>query len=408
MTAEQIRTVSPERAILGAILSGWRGDPTDLGITSADFTDPNMGTVWETIRQHGPDPITVQRALADTPLRNRTMLVPELREEACVPGSVEYYAGLVARDADLRGLTACGQRIAQLGTLDRDPEELIEEARTLLDKAPRRATAELVSMSDVMAAAVERTEHPEVGVPWPWDVNDLLLPLAPGRLYVVGARPGIGKSLFGQGLAVDFARRGHRVAFASLEMSREELGQRMLAQVASVDLGRMLRGQVPEQDWERLSRAASHLNGLPILMDDTPSQTIAHVRRHARDVKRRGGLGLVVLDYLQIVVPRDRRTPRQEQVAEMSRALKLLARDLEVPVVAMAQVNRGSLQSADKRPNMGHLRESGAIEADADVVILLHQDPDLPGQLDVMVEKQRNGPKGVRPLMISGHYSRIE
>lgn len=408
MTVDTIHEIRPERSILGAVLSGWRGDLADLALTEADFADPNMGAVWDAITRHGRDPLTVQQALLDGPLKNRPALIAELVSEACGFGSVEYYAGQIAADADRRGLIACGQRIQQLGTIDRDPEDLIEEARTLLDQAPRRVNGTVTTMTEVLADAIDGIEHPEKGTPWPWDVNDLLMPLSAGRLYIVAGRPGMGKSLIGQGLAVDFARRHLPVAFASLEMSRRELGQRMLAQVGTVNIGRMARGEIGETDWERVRTATTHLGQLPIHVDDTPTQTVAHIRRHARDVKRRHSLGLIVVDYLQLVTARDSRAPRHEQVAEMSRSLKLLARDLEVPVVALAQLNRASVSRSDKRPAMSDLRESGAIEADADAVILLHQDLDIPGELLLIADKQRNGPKGDRSLLIAGHYSRIE
>lgn len=410
MTTQQVQTISPERALIGALLAGARIPLDDLGITSGDFADPAMGTVWETIERHGRDPLTVQRALADTPLRNQPTIVTDLVGEACAPGSVEYYAGIIAADADRRGLVNAGLRIQQLGTLDRDPEELIEEARTMLDKAPRRLNWDTPSMADVIADALDAAEHPDQGLPWPWhDVNNLMIPLMADRLYVIGARPAVGKSLVGQAIAVDVARRGRPVAFASLEMSYRQLGQRMIASTATIELGHLVRGSMTDGDWNRSATASKNLIGLPILIDDTPGQTIAHIRRHARDVKRRcGDLGVVIVDYLQLVRPRDARVRREEQVSEMSRSLKLLSRELHVPVVALAQLNRAAA-GKDATPTMANLRESGAIEQDADVVVLLHRDDDeFPGQIEWIAEKQRDGQKGRESLMVAGHHARIE
>lgn len=403
--------IDVERAVLGAVLSpGWRGSASDLGLAASDFANPHMGTVWETIERVGTEAHTVQTALRETPLRADGMMVVTLVGEACIPALVDSYVVKIQAAADRRGLMQYAQRVYQLAQSDsRDPEEVIDEARLMLEKAPRRSRGTLVPFADVLRRSVDRIENPDTGAKWPWDLNDMLVGLQAGRLYVVAARPGHGKTLVGQGLAVHFARLNRPVAVAMLEMPDDELGMRALSDAATVDIGSMYRGNVQEKSWTDIGAAVENMSDLPIFIDDTPTQTVGHIRRHAREVQRQhGSLGLIVVDYLQLISSRDKGMPRHEQVAEISRSLKLLARDLKVPVVAMAQLNRGPTSRTDKTPQLSDLRESGAIEADADVVILLWPDEKEQWILNVTVGKQRHGPKGNRQLQMAGHFSRLE
>jgi replicative DNA helicase len=213
----------------------------------------------------------------------------------------------------------------------------------------------------------------------------------------------------GTNLALHFAHKHrHAVLLASLEMSEKEVGQRLLAAHASVNLTNLQMGTSDEAAWSRIAKRSQELADLPITVDDSPAQGVTAIRKAARDVQRqRDDLALIVVDYLQLVRPHDTRVNRTEQVAEISRGLKLLARETGACVVAMAQTNREAIKHSDGKPKMSDLRESGAIEADADVVILMHQpDPDT-ADLELIVDKNRHGPKGVCRLALQGYYARL-
>lgn len=241
-----------------------------------------------------------------------------------------------------------------------------------------------------------------IGVPTGFDDLDALTNgLHPGQLVIVAARPAIGKST----LALDFARAAslhHQqtsVVF-SLEMGRNEITMRMLSAEARVPLHHMRSGSMTDQDWERIARTTGAVSSAPLFIDDSPNMTMMEIRAKCRRLKQRHNLRLVVLDYLQLMSSGKRVESRQVEVSEFSRSLKLLAKELDVPVVALSQLNRGPEQRTDKKPMLSDLRESGSLEQDADVVILLHREDayekESPraGEADFIVAKHRNGPTG--------------
>lgn len=245
------------------------------------------------------------------------------------------------------------------------------------------------------------------------DLDAMLNGLQPGQLVVIGARPAIGKSTF----ALDIARhaavtRGETTAFFSLEMGATELTMRLLSAEARVLLQRMRSGSLTDLDWHALAKVTGPTGDAPLLIDETPGNTVPAIRAKCRRIQQAHGLRLVVVDYLQLMSGA-RSESRQNDVAEMSRALKLMAKELGVPVIALSQLNRNAEQRADKKPALADLRESGAVEQDADVVILLHRedayDPESPrsGEADLIVAKHRNGPTGTVTVAFQGHYSRF-
>jgi replicative DNA helicase len=225
-------------------------------------------------------------------------------------------------------------------------------------------------------------------------LDDLTGGLPAGELVVVAARPSIGKTSVALTFAGHSAREGRTVLFTSLEMSRRALATRMLCSESGVD-GQLVRtGRLGNEDVERLSEVRTRLLHLPLAVDDCPEQSVLRIAANARRLKRQGKLDLVVVDYLQLVAPGGRQEPRHEQVAEISRRLKALAKELEVPVLALSQLNRECESRPDGRPKLADLRESGQIEADADQVLLLHRPKGHEDQLEVIVAKNRNGPTG--------------
>jgi replicative DNA helicase len=254
-----------------------------------------------------------------------------------------------------------------------------------------------------------------VGVPTGFtDLDGLTNGLHPGQLVVVAARPGLGKST----LALDFARAasiksGLTSVIFSLEMTRNEITMRLLSAEARVGLHHMRTGSLGDDDWTKLARKMSEVASAPLFIDDSPNMTMMEIRAKCRRLKQRHDLKLVVVDYLQLMSSGKRVESRQQEVAEFSRALKLLAKELEVPVVALSQLNRGPEQRTDKKPMLSDLRESGSIEQDSDMVILLHREDayerESPraGEADFIVAKHRNGPTATITVAFQGHYSRF-
>jgi replicative DNA helicase len=233
-------------------------------------------------------------------------------------------------------------------------------------------------------------------------------------MVVIAARPALGKST----LALDLARAasvkaGLTSVIFSLEMSRNEITMRLLSAEARVPLHSMRTGQMGEDDWARLARRMSEVVDAPMFIDDSPNMSMMEIRAKCRRLKQRHDLRLVIIDYLQLMSSPKRVENRQQEVSDMSRSLKLLAKELDVPVVAVAQLNRGPEQRTDKRPLLADLRESGSIEQDSDVVILLHREDayerESPraGEADFIVAKHRNGPTATVTVAFQGHYSRF-
>lgn len=246
------------------------------------------------------------------------------------------------------------------------------------------------------------------------DLDRLLSGLQPSDLIICAARPGMGKTSFCLNIAQQVAvKEKLPVAIFSLEMSREQLVQRMLAAEAMVEQQRLRTGYLTEDDWARLVNAAGILGEAPIYIDDTPAISALEVRAKARRLQSETGLGLVVVDYLQLMQAHRRVDSRQQEIALISRAMKALARELNVPVMVLSQLNRGVEQRQDKRPVMADLLESGAIEADADVIIFLYRpqyydpDTDKKGIAEVIVAKHRNGPVGTVEMAFLPEYTKF-
>jgi replicative DNA helicase len=282
-------------------------------------------------------------------------------------------------------------------------------------------TEDYVPLTDAVTAAIDEIEaakHTDgkfTGVPTGFaDLDDLTNGFHPGQMIIVAARPAMGKST----LALDFARSAaitHDLPtiFFSLEMGRSEIAMRLLSAEASVPLQNMRKGTVDGRDWTTIAATRGRINDAPLYIDDSPNMTLVEIRAKCRRLKQRVGLKMVVIDYLQLMTSGKRVESRQQEVSEFSRALKLLAKELQVPVLALSQLNRGPEQRADKMPALSDLRESGSIEQDADMVILLHRESayerDSPraGEADLIVAKHRNGPTRTVTVAFHGHFSRF-
>jgi replicative DNA helicase len=246
------------------------------------------------------------------------------------------------------------------------------------------------------------------------DLDELTNGFHPGQLIIVAARPALGKST----LALDFCRAASiknnlPSIFFSLEMGKSEIAMRLLSAEASVPLQNMRKGTVDNRDWTTIASTRGRINDAPFYIDDSPNLTLVEIRAKCRRLKQKVGLQMVVIDYLQLMTSGKKVESRQQEVSEFSRALKLLAKELQVPVIALSQLNRGPEQRADKKPAISDLRESGSLEQDADMVILLHREnafeKDNPraGEADFIVAKHRNGPTATITVGFQGHLSRF-
>ena len=334
-----------------------------------------------------------------------------------------YYARIVRERAILRRLVEVGTRIVQLGYAgDGDADELVDRAEAeIYGVTDRRVSDDYLPLAEIMPGALDEIEAigsrggTLAGVPTGFgDLDALTNGLHPGQMVVIAARPAMGKSA----LALDIARAasvksGLTSVLFSLEMSRNEITMRLLSAEARVPLHAMRTGQLGEDDWTRLARRISEVVDAPLFIDDSPNMSMVEIRSKCRRLKQRNDLKLVIVDYLQLMSSPKRVENRQQEVSELSRSLKLLAKELQVPVVALAQLNRGPELRSDKRPLLADLRESGSIEQDSDVVILLHREdayePESPraGEADLIVAKHRNGPTATVTVAFQGHYSRF-
>jgi len=334
-----------------------------------------------------------------------------------------YYARIVRERAILRRLVEVGTRIAQLGyTGDADADELVDRAQAeIYGVTERRVSDDYLPLSEIMPGTLLEIESigsrggSMTGVPTGFaDLDALTNGLHAGQMIVIAARPALGKST----LALDLARaasikHGLASVIFSLEMSRNEITMRLLSAEARVGLHAMRTGQMNDDDWTRLARRMSEVAHAPMFIDDSPNMSMMEIRAKCRRLKQQHDLRLVIIDYLQLMSSPKRVENRQQEVSELSRSLKLLAKELNVPVVAVAQLNRGPEQRTDKRPLLSDLRESGSIEQDSDVVILLHREdayePESPraGEADFIVAKHRNGPTTTVTVAFQGHYSRF-
>ncbi len=322
----------------------------------------------------------------------------------------------------LRRLIGVAHEIAEIGYgLPDDVTEAVDRAEAMVfDVAQRRSADTISPLQELLSRSLDRLEElygrgeTITGVPSGFhDLDEHLAGLQPSNLVVVGARPSMGKTAFALGIAANAAILGTPVLFFSLEMSHLEIAQRVLCAEARVDASRMRNGRLLEGDWPKISHAIGRLGNAPLHIDDNPNVTVMDIRAKARRMKSREGLGMVVVDYLQLMTGRHGAENRQVEISEISRGLKILARELEIPVVALSQLSRSLESRADKRPMLADLRESGAIEQDADVVMFIYRDEVYNqestdrGAAEIIIAKHRNGPTGIVQLAFVGNYARF-
>ncbi len=421
-----------EESVLGAMLLSRDAIAAALECcTAEDFYKPAHAHVFAAItalytRGEPADPVTVAEELRRSGLADAVgdpALLVSLQVNTPSTANAGHYARIVEEHALLRRLVAVAGEIAELGySVPEDVEQAVDRAETLVfEVAQRRVVDTLSPLRDLLAQSLDHLEHlyereeTITGVPTGYtDLDERLAGLQPSNLVVVGARPAMGKTSFALGIVNHAAMATSKpVLLFSLEMSHLELTQRLLCSEARVDATRMRNGRLLDSDWPKISDAIGRLGDAPIFIDDNPNVTVMDIRAKARRLMARQGLGLVVIDYLQLMTGRNRAESRQVEVSEISRGLKILARELNVPVIALSQLSRNLEMRQDKRPVLADLRESGSIEQDADVVLFIYRDevynPDSPdrGTAEILIAKHRNGPVGNVQLAFLDHYTRF-
>ncbi|MCW2278229.1 replicative DNA helicase [Heliophilum fasciatum] len=374
------------------------------------------------------DLVTVTEALRQSSDLERVGSIPYLIELGnVVPTSanVEHYAKIVAEKSLLRQIISTATRITQKGYAgEEEVDRLLDEAeQAFLAIAQRQARDGVVVLRDVLVQTLDHIEKlynrrgDVTGVATHYrDLDRMTAGLQPSDLIIVAARPAMGKTAFCLNIAQNAAVHDKTtVALFSLEMSREQLVQRMLSSEALIDQQRLRTGALTEQDWDALTRAITPLSEAPIYIDDTAGITVMEMRAKCRRLKLEKNLGLVVIDYLQLMQGSGgkRSENRQQEISDISRSLKALARELHVPVVALSQLSRSVEQTTDKKPNLSHLRESGALEQDADVVMFIYREDyyfpetENKGIAEIIVAKHRNGPVGSVELGFLREYTKF-
>ncbi|GIW97480.1 MAG: replicative DNA helicase [Pirellulaceae bacterium] len=340
----------------------------------------------------------------------------------------EYYAEIVRDKATLRRLIDAGTTILRDAYDEtQDPQELLGRAeQTVFAIQDDRSNNHAMSIGQLMTESMERIDarlkgtHAHGGVDTHFaDYDALCGGLHNGELIILAARPSMGKTALALNIAENVALKSRvPVLFVSLEMSGIELADRLLCSVARVNGHRLRNGTISQEDRKRLVQKAIEIGNAPLFVDDSPSRTVSEIAAVGRRIRTtEKALGLVVIDYLQLIEPDNPRDPRQEQVAKIARRLKRLARELQVPVLCLAQLNRQAEDSKDHRPRLSHLRESGAIEQDADVVMFVHREEyyhrgeeaqQYAGQAEIIIAKQRNGPIGTVELAWESEFTRFQ
>ena len=400
-------------------------------ITGEDFYNRQYGVLFETMVELNDsgrpvDLVTLQDKLREKDVPPEISSLEFIRDLiTAVPTSanVKYYAGIVAEKSTLRKLIRLNEEIANTCYAGKEGlEEILETTeKKVFDLVQRRNTGDFVPIRQVVMNAMDRIEKASrnkgnvTGIPTGFiDLDYKTAGLQPSDLILIAARPSMGKTAFVLNIAQNVAfKQGMTVAMFSLEMSKEQFVNRLFSLESKVDSQHLRTGNLTDAEWESLIESAGVIGKSNLIIDDTPGITIAELRSKCRKYKLEYDLKLIIIDYLQLMTSGQRSETRQQEISDISRSLKALARELQVPVIALSQLSRAVEQRPEHRPMLSDLRESGAIEQDADVVMFLYRDdyynPDTEkkGIAEVIIAKQRNGPIGTIELVWLPDYTKF-
>ncbi len=431
-------SLEAEQAVLGGLMleeAAW--DKIADVLTTEDFYRHDHRLIFQAVSelvaaQRPVDVVTVSEHLESQGRLEEAgglAYLAALAQNTPSAANIHAYASIVREKAVLRALIRVGQEITERAFQPegRPVAELLDAAEQAvfhIAEQGARGRAGFTNIKDLLTRAVDRIDalfqqdNPITGVPTGFaDFDEMTSGLQPSDLIIVAGRPSMGKTTFAMNIAEHVAvREGLPVAVFSMEMPGEQLAMRLMSSLGRIDQHKVRTGRLEDDDWPKLTMAVGELAEAPLFIDDTPALTPNELRARARRLARENGgkLGLIVIDYLQLMQVAGHSENRAGEISEISRSLKGLAKELDVPVIALSQLNRSLEQRPNKRPVMSDLRESGAIEQDADVIVFIYRDevynedsPDK-GTAEIIIGKQRNGPIGTIRLTFLGQYTRFE
>jgi replicative DNA helicase len=426
------QNIEAEQAVLGAILLNSEALITAMErLANEDFYRGTHQRIYEAMIELVEEDEPVDLITLTSKLQDKQQLedvggvtyLSELANAVPTAANVDYYAAIVEEKSMLRRLIRAATQIVSNGYASSDDVgDLLSEAeQRIFEISARRSSSGFIPIRDVLMDVFERVEHlysnkgGSTGIPSGFlDLDKMTSGFQRSDLIIVAARPSVGKTAFALNIAQNVGVRAKEtVAIFSLEMGAGQLVQRMICAEANVDATRMRTGYLEGDDWEKLTMAIGALSEANIYIDDSPSITVAEIRAKCRRLKQEKGLGMILIDYLQLIHGRGKGDNRQQEVSEISRTLKQIARELNVPVIALSQLSRGVEQRQDKRPMMSDLRESGSIEQDADIVAFLYRDDyydkesEKKNIIEIILAKQRNGPVGTVELAFLKNYNKF-
>jgi replicative DNA helicase len=425
------QNLDAEQAVLGALMVDRELMPVLSEIlVTADFYAPHHATIYDVQRSLYERGEPIDKVSVAEELRRRRLLdevggldqLTQLLNAVPTTASAEYYAKIVSEKAVLRSLITAGSRISVMGFEPTDDVELtLDRCEQMIFEIGRRQAGGFVLVKDLLKPTFEQIDklyHQSgqvTGVPSGFArLDQFTAGFQPGELVIIAARPSMGKTSLALNIAMHAAKRAAKtVALFSLEMSNEQLVQRLLSSEAKIDAQRLRNGSIRDEEWGEITRAMGVLAEVPIFIDDSAALTVGEVRSRSRRLGAGHGLDMIVVDYLQLLHSGNARTVnRVEVIDEICRGLKALSKELKVPVVALAQLNRSPETRNDKRPMLSDLRESGGIEQEADVVAFIYRDeyynpptPENENLAEIIIAKQRNGPTGTVTLRFDKRFT---
>lgn len=403
-----------EQSVIGSILLTNGKALENLTLAPADFDDLQNERIYKTMLEMKANRQPIDVLTVGAALPKLASYLHDIVTGTPTASSVGFYASKVIEEATRRRLALAGTMIHSKAQHE-DLATVFDTAKKEIDDLIDRNSAVKPSyVADELLAYMDEIDRPKNYPLSPWTLlNEIIGGFRPGALYIIGARPGVGKTIVGLQIAWELSKTGP-VSFHSLEMGKHELYNRIVASQAEVYLGSIEKGNLKEWEWERILKVRTEIQSHRLAIHDKSGQNLMQIRASANSVKGSGELKAIVVDYLGLIKDTEKGRKRYEMITDISIGLKNLARDLGVPVIALAQLNRGPEQRKDSEPDMADLRDSGGIEQDADVVILLHRrqtEDDInewtKSQMIMKVAKNRHGGLGEAGLKFEGHLARV-